>query len=239
MAQKITTTFVLVLVLLLGGCSKYKQRVSKDVDLNAFHTIQLEDSFVIELMESNGNSMQIEAAEAYLDDVSFTVQDSVLIIDNKAKNKWLHPKNNKIKLKISCEQLKKIVAYQSCDIKTIEPITTYEFGIIIGGKVNMADLEFANSIVYCWNYIPCGGTLTFRGSAETLKIWSNAIMTVDAKKLQVKNAYVEHKGKNDLWITVSDYLKYTLTANGNIHCYGNPLTIDEVEDSGEGQLMLY
>ncbi len=237
MAQKIG--FGLIVLLVFAQCGKYNRRVSKQETLPYFHTLDLESSFEIELLESKGNSIEIDAAEAYMNDIQFEVVDSVLTIHNLAKGKWLHPKHNKIKLRISCEQLKLINAQESCHIQTIEPITTYEFGIIIGGKVNMADLEFNNSVVYCWNYFPCGGTLTFRGSAQTLKIWSTALMSVDAQNLAVQNAFIEHRGKNDLSMTVSSYLRWAIMGNGNIHCYGSPTQIEKVEDSGEGELVMH
>ena len=239
MAQQVKYILLIIVLAGLSGCQKYKERVLKEQQLNGFHTLILDDSFEVELIESNGYHVEIEAAEKYIDAIKWEISDSTITFTNESKGKWRHPSHNKVRLRISCPSLKLIKAFESCRIKTLEPITTYEFGIIIGGKLNMADLEFNNTVVYCWNYFPCGGTLTFTGTTNTLKVWSTAIMTVDSRSLNADNAYIVHNGKNDLFLFVDQLLNYSILGNGNLQVYGNPSQIQQVEQSGEGELLLH
>lgn len=239
MAQQVKYLLFILVIAAFSGCQKYKNRVSEEHQLDGFHTLILDDSFEVELVESDGYKVTIEAAEKYIDQIKWEITDSTITFTNESKRKWMHPAHNKIKLRISCPSLKLIKAFESCSVKTIEPITTYEFGIIVGGKLNMADLEFNNSVVYCWNYFPCGGTLKFSGNTNTVKVWSTAILTVDSRNLNANDAYIVHNGKNDLFLYANQLFNYSIQGNGNLNVYGNPGQVQEVDKSGNGELILH
>jgi hypothetical protein len=229
----------IAIIFLLFSCSKYTERASKEITPSAFREIRLDDSFEVFLREGASYSVEIEAAEAYVDEVTVRVEDSVLIVKNEAHGVWLHPKSNKVRLTITCPNLRLLTAFETCTIKTLNPITTSEFGLIVGSKVNMAEIEVNNQTTYCWNYRPCGGTLTFTGNTTTFKTWCAAILTVDASELNAQNAFIENSGKNDVLIAPSDYLSYSILGKGNIQLFQHPAVIDTVAATGQGKLIFH
>lgn len=229
----------LVLVGMLVSCSKYKERVSKLETPSAFRAIRLDSSFEVFLREGLVCSLEIEASKAYLADIHWSVEDSVLIVKNDGRGAWLHPKSNKVRLTITCPNLRLLTAFETCTIKTLNPITTSEFGLIVGSKVNMAEIEVNNETTYCWNYRPCGGTLTFTGTTTTFKTWCAAILTVDARQLNTQNAFIENSGKNDVLVAPMNYLSYSILGKGNILLYQHPAQIDTVKTTGTGKLIFH
>ncbi|ASS50544.1 MAG: hypothetical protein A3D31_13350 [Candidatus Fluviicola riflensis] len=237
-AMKNVVYLLLSCVFLLAGCAKMNNDVTKSVELEAFNEIELGESFEIELRESPTYHIEISGSEHFVDKVTFGIVNGSLVIDTDARAKWMHPKNNKIKIVIDCPALRKCTAYETCNIKTLNPITTPEFGLIVGGKLNTANIEVNNDICYFWNYYPCGGKITFNGACNQFKLWGNSLITVNARNLVTSYAYIENKANNDVSLTVTGILQYTIGGKGNIRAYGQPTVIDLISDTGEGELIL-
>jgi hypothetical protein len=124
---------------------------------------------------------------------------------------------------------------ETCLIETVNPIITEEFGLVIGNKLGMADLELNNDIFYFWNNFPSGGRLTLRGSARDIRIWNYALMTVDASELNTAIALVENHSKGFCKVAVTELLRYAIYGGGNIYLYGDPekIIIEEVKSEGK------
>jgi hypothetical protein len=218
-------TYFLLLVSLFS-CKKDEDRVQLKYELNAYHTIQLNDAFEVELIEQEKYEIEILGLESFAKKTVFSVQDCTLSIRNDKKYKWTDPSDNTVKLIIKGKGLKKVSANESCIIKSLNAITTKEFGIILASKANTADIILENKVCYYWNNFPCGGKLTLRGKTDELKIWNYAIMTVDASALQAKTGIVENSSKGDCTINISERLEYKIDGEGDIILYGDPDTKD-------------
>jgi Putative auto-transporter adhesin, head GIN domain len=237
--MKYSVYIIAICSFLITGCAKLKNDITKSVPLEAFNEIEIGASFEIELRESTNYNIEISGSEYFAEKVTFAVVDSVLTLNTDAKGKWLHPKKNKIKLIIDCPALKKCTAYETCNLKTLNPITTHEFGYIAGGKLNTANIEVNNDVCYFWNNSPCGGTITFSGTCNEFKSWGNSLISVNAKNLATSYAYIENKSKNDVLLTVTGILQYAITGKGNIQVFGQPAVVDLITDTGDGQLILH
>lgn len=227
-----------LLLLTLLSCQKEEETTSKKVMLHAFHSLVLNEAFEVYLIEGNEYSLAMEGAESFMAKMEFQVNDSILTIDNTKGTKWTNPQNNIPKLWVSCPQLKYVKANESCDIKTTNPITTYEFGIVLGSKANTANLQFDNEVVYYWNDFPCGGKLTLSGKTKELKLWNTAIMTVNASTLSAEKGFIENASKGDCIVQISNYLEYKIEGEGDIVVFGNPQQIIEKGKENSGQLIL-
>lgn len=225
------------LFLLIIACSKVKTIETREIDLPAFSEVVVDESVELILTQDTVYSLSIEAAQKWINDIQFEVKDSVLYLSSSAKGRWLHPKHNKITLTIKCPSLAKLTCYESCNIQTTNPITSPEFGLIIGGKLNSAAIELNNSVSYIWNYHPCGGTIRFYGQSSFFKAWTTALLTVDAKDLICTNAFIENNAKNDVLISPTNELQYSILANGNIQLFSNPAVLMKVKHTGEGSII--
>ena len=222
--MKLKLSFLFILFL-LSSCKK--EITHRYLQLASFDQIELNDAFEVFLSEANNASAEIIGYENIIGHIDLKVENNILSIANNKNVKWLSPGKNKIMIYINSPPLKKIVAAEGCNIQTLTPITSEEFGLILTGKANEATLELGVNTFYYWNNIPCGGKLTLSGKAETLKIWNFALMSVDAKSLTSKNAIVENSSAGDCEVNVLNKLEYSIKGKGNIHLYGTPLEIIE------------
>lgn len=212
----------IIALFLFFSCKKDDPQMHKMIELEAYHTLQLNDAFEVELLEQEDFGLEIWGRESFVEKTSFSIQDCTLSIQNTKKLKWTDPKGNKLKLLIKGKGLKAVYANESCIISSLNPITTREFGIILGSKANTADIWVDNQVIYYWNNFPCGGKLTIRGNTRDLKLWNHAIMTVDASALDAEYGFVENYSKGDCTVKLSEYLEYKIDGEGDILLIGDP-----------------
>ncbi len=234
MKKQIILLCILCLVL---SCKKEIINKSRILVVEPFEQIELNDAFEVFLTEGNNYSIEIIGDEKMIEYVDLKVENNILAIENKRKVKWISPTKNKIQIYVTSLPLKKITADEGCNIQTLSPITSTEFGLILTGKSNQANLELNGNIFYYWNNFPTGGKLTLSGKTEVLKIWNFAIMSVDAKNLISKYAIVENSSKGDCEVTVLNKLEYKISGEGNIQLYGEPSEIIENGLFSSGRLI--
>jgi hypothetical protein len=168
------------------------------------------------------------------------VQDKKLIITDHSENKWLHPKENAIKIYINANQFKDIMANATCYFETITPITGDSFSLIMGAatKVMEGRLELNTSYMHFWGSHLCGGKLTLSGNVNHLSLNIFSTMAVDASSLNCKSAYVNNSSKSDCELLVTDSFTYSIHGSGNIYLSGNPPQIVLDEQTSTGKLIL-
>ena len=207
--------------------------------MQPFDHVELNHSFRVYLREDSIHSVEIVGIAKAVEEVTYEVSDGILTLDNEQSSKWTNPGNNVIELYITAPALRRVVANVANDIHTLTPITSWEFVLIMKGKVNEANLELAcNSFAY-WNAFPCGGKVTLTGRTDVLILFNFALMSIDAKELTTRRAKVENSSKGDCAVRVTDKLEYSITGIGDIHLYGGPNEILPGEISSSGQLIEY
>ncbi len=236
--QQVKIWSLLSFILIFLSCSKDDERESRIVKLSAFEEIEVNDFFDIYLIEDSCFSIEIIAHEDIIDNISYSITDSTLELDNSSSMSWLNPKDNKVDLYIHSKPLKKVFLNETCHLQTQTPITSNSFGLIMKSKTNQATLTLDCNNFYYWNDFPCGGKLTLDGETESLKLWNFAILSVDAKYLIAKTAIVENNSQGDCTVNVSEKLTYSITNKGNICVYGDPSQIIEKETSSSGRLIM-
>ncbi len=226
--------------MLLFSCKKENQQNTTIYkNLSEFSKIELNGVFDVYLKQDSVYSIEIVGNENWVGNIVFKVENEILKIDNQAKGKWLKPKEDKVKIYISSNRPKMIFANETCNIETLNPIISDEFGIVMSSKLNQANLELNCNTFYFWNNFPCGGKLTLRGNAEILKIWNFAIMSVDAKNLTTEYALIENSSKGNCEVFVTNKMEYSIHGIGDIHLYGNPKELILNEISSTGKLLNY
>lgn len=237
MKNHITSYIFLIFSICFLSCRKGDIELSKTIALPYFERIELNEVFEVYLTQDTTFSLQIECIDKSMDKIKYSVENNILTIDNKTKYKWLHPKDNKVKLYIHVDKIKSITANETCYIKTTNPIISNEFGLILKSKLNNANIELNCNSFYYWNNHPCGGELVLRGKTESLKIWNFALMAVDATNLLTKYALIENSSKSDCKVNVLQHLDYSIFGTGNIYLYGNPKEIKLHNQTSTGKLI--
>jgi len=233
---KISILFTATLVLI--SCGKNNgEIITTNHDLSPFHSIELNGVFDVELIEDNHFSIQISGSDAVTKDLTFEVVDQLLNIDNTDTKLWLNPKLDPPLLTISGKGLKFIDVNETCNIKTLNTITTDTFGIVLGGKLNIATIDLDTKWFYYWNTAPNGGKVTLTGKAGYVQIYNSTLMSVDASQLPCDGATVETNSKSDVRVFVRNKLEYSITGTGNIYLKGNPSEIIPGELASTGRLI--
>lgn len=229
--------FLPLLALLFVQCTKEKPTETVQISLSEFDTLTLNSVFDVYLIQGDSNFVTIEGNPKIIEKVRAEVLNNTLNFYNDFGGKWLYPSNNRIKLTITTNGLTRINAGETSNIQTLNTLTGNEIGIVMTSKLNQATLDVNCNSFYFWNNFPCGGKLTLRGSVHELKIWSVALMTVDAKDLTADIANLENKSKGDISATVTQFLHYRIGGSGNIHLWGNPTQVMDTGSDGEGKII--
>lgn len=226
------------LLILFFGCKK-EEKVNLIVSLDAFHSVEINSSFEVQLQEDNSYYIEIIGSQDFVEAVEHEVSDSTLKLSSTAGNKWTHPTDKQVIIVVHAPPLKLVTANETSMVRTNTPITSHEFGLIMKGKSNTADLDVQGDIFYYWNNFPTGGLLTLRGQVHDLKIWNTGIMTVDARDMIAAYAQIENDAESDCIVTVSQKIRWAITDEGNIHVYGNPPYQEQIDHSGSGGFIVH
>jgi hypothetical protein len=223
---------------LFSGCTKREIELTViEKTLPHFREVEINNVFDVYLTEDSTFSIRIEADAYFADKVTYVVEDSILKLDINSKRMWLKPREKKIKLFVHAHHLRLVHMNQSSLLKTTNAITSPEFGIIMQGKLQEADLELNCPTFFCWNVHPCGGQLQLRGTTQNLKIWSVALLAVKAENLTTSYALIEQDSKADCRVHVTNHLEYGIGGEGNILLSGRPAIISQIELSATGRLI--
>tara|TARA_R110002049_G_scaffold200299_1_gene370965 strand:- start:4666 stop:5379 length:714 start_codon:yes stop_codon:yes gene_type:complete len=231
--------FLLVFSCVFGLYSCSKEKItSKLVQLSPFVEVEVNDTFTIELEEDSLFYIEVVGDEKLIDKVEYKIESEKLVLSNSKRFKWMQPTKNKTRIIIHSLPLSKVVASESCFITTNNPITSQEFGLVLGSKLNEAELELNCDVFYFWNNFPCGGTLELTGRTRDVKLWTDALFAVDARNLEASYGNIVNSSKGNIAVRVNDKLDYSIQNEGDINLYGNPTEIFEIEPStSSGQLI--
>lgn len=233
--MKIKLITILLLVLTFS-CKREEMNDGRFVELPAFNEVELKTPFVAIIENDSNYSVDIKGHSINIDKIDVRVEEGKLILENKRKLKWTTPRKNRMQVIIRSPQIEELVAQEGCYIKTQKPYKAEEFGLVLKGKTNEADLELDTEVFYYWNVFPCGGKVNLTGKTDSLKVWNFGLMTVDAKELLTYYAIVDNDSKGDCKVSVSEKFEYRNRGEGIIELYGEPKIIKPIDSVQTGGL---
>ena len=221
----------------MSSCQKKMEPGVINVALEEFDTLTLNSVFNVELIQGTTNSISIEGAEKIIEKFDFNIENNTLTLLNNFKGNWIYPKKNKITVKLTVNNLSRINANETCNIRTLNTLTGNEIGLVMTSKVNEATFAVDCNSFYFWNNFPCGGKINLSGSTNELKIWNVALMSVDAKNLVSNVVSIENSSKGDCRINCIQKLTYSIKGEGNIFLSGDPTELLKIEETSTGKLI--
>lgn len=236
MMRKIFFHSVLLLIL-VSSCQKRMEPGVINVALEEFDTLTLNSVFNVELIQGTTNSISIEGAEKIIEKVDFNIENNTLTLLNNFKGNWIYPKKNKITVKLTVNNLSRINANETCNIRTLNTLTGNEIGLVMTSKLNEATFAVDCNSFYFWNNFPCGGKINLSGTTNELKLWNVALMSVDAKNLVSNVVSIENSSKGDCRINCIQKLTYSIKGEGNIYLSGDPTELLKIEETSTGKLI--
>lgn len=227
------------LFVLLNSCKKEISLSTRIVEVSSFDHIQLDDAFALYLSEGTTFSTHIKGDKKVIENVEIKIKGDTIFFSDNRSQKWTTPKKNKIEIYVTSPPLKRVQTDGGSSIRTLTPITSKEFGLILTGKSCEADLELNGDVFYYWNNFPTGGKVTLKGNTNVLKIWNGSLMSVDARNLNSNVALIRNGSKGDCVISVNDKLEYQIKGTGNIQVYGKPSELVNNGLTSTGKLIIH
>lgn len=221
----------------MSSCQKKMEPGVINVALEEFDTLTLNSVFNVELIQGTTNSISIEGAEKIIEKVDFNIENNTLTLLNNFKGNWIYPKKNKITVKLTVNNLSRINANETCNIRTLNTLTGNEIGLVMTSKLNEATFAVDCNSFYFWNNFPCGGKINLSGTTNELKLWNVALMSVDAKNLVSNVVSIENSSKGDCRINCIQKLTYSIKGEGNIYLSGDPTELLKIEETSTGKLI--
>jgi len=238
MAQMNFRTGLLVaLAVACLSCNKVEY-VSEIHELNAFREIAFYSAFDVVFHNSDQAQIKVTGASDVVDEMELKQTGEVVDVYNHFKQKWTRPGDSRVQLDVYIDTLDLITAHKTCFLASSGAIKSKELGLVVGSKLNIADLNLDVDKFYYWNNFPCSGTLDFSGRADEFVVWNVALMQVDSRDCESKFAYIENSGQADCTVNVTERLDYNIRGSGDIVVYGNPTEINAVGNEGSGHLIL-
>ncbi len=225
-------------VLLLTNCSDFEPTLVFK-ELPAFDFVELNSVFTVYLIQDSAYSIKIEADEEMISSISFEVENGVLSVHNKQNLKWIRPGSNKVKLFITSAGLKRITAFETCSIQTVNTLSVSDFSIEMAPSPKLTEINLdldCTNFTY-WNNYQCSGKLILKGRATNIELYMFSLMAVDAKALTADNAIVTTYSNVDCELMVTRSLEYSIHGESNILLQGNPPEIHLNERTSAGELI--
>lgn len=227
----------IVILLLAASCSKKDDLINITQNLESFDTITINHTFNIYLIEDSVFEIEITAYEQHFNNIDFNIKNNCLVINDNTPLKFTSPTKNKVDIYIKSKPLSRINVNKTCNITTINPITSKHFGLVLASKSNQANLKLNCKNFYYWNNFPCGGKLTLSGECYSLKIWNCGLMVVDAEKLRSYNSLIENNSKGYCSTTTTNKLEYSISNVGNIYTHFPSSEVIKKEQNSSGRLI--
>jgi len=229
--------YFISLLLVLWSCSK-DEEVVKTYFLEKFSKIEFDDSFEVRFHTSEDFRIVASGTDRFIEGLEVDFKGDSVVVDNKVKAVWLRPESNKVLLDVYCDSISQIRVNESCLISSIDTLRSENLLLIVGSKLNVADLKINCTVFGYYNLFPCSGSMTFSGKATQLNIWNDALMQVDASRLTAQSALIENKSAATCSAQVTNQLRYSILNRGDILLSGNPPNIEATDTSGEGELII-
>jgi hypothetical protein len=128
-------------------------------------------------------------------------------------------------------------ATETCNIQSLNTITSDTFGLTLGGKLSIARFQLDCILSYYYGTGPVGGEIMFEGRTDNIRIYTGSLMAINARGLMTNFALVENSSKSDVSIFVNTKLDYSIRGTGNIYLYGNPADVVAGELISTGRLI--
>ena len=235
-----SSKFLIILLFVpLLSCKKQFATTTIYRELNEFDTLTLNSVYEVELTQDTVNYIELSGATTILEKVNVFLDNHNLKLTTNYHGNWMHPSNNKIKIRLHINGLHLIQANETCNIRSTNALTGDEIGMVMTSKLNEAELQLNCNTFFYWNNFPCGGKINLSGQVNDLKLWNVALMSVDAQALTCQTALIENASKGDCKLTCLQQLTCALKGEGNIQLWGNPPNVTITEKSSTGQLIKY
>lgn len=193
--------------------------------LEPFHAIEMSGNIELILEKDSAQQLTVSTNEDYLPKVITKVENGVLHI--YTDELFL---NRSVKITVSVDSLRSIVAKGACQINTESELITPELKLELTGACQ-ADMDVKVTGL-CDLNLTGASQANLNGSCETLKAHGTGACQIEAEELTSKNADVKVTGASHADVFASEHLDANATGASEIDCKGSPKTVNKFTHIG-------
>lgn len=234
MRKVVLVCVLLVQMHLFSGCDytsalfKDGEKVRKEIEVEAFDKIVLNTSAFLVLTNDTSYNIVIEGLDFILSRLEVTREDNVLMVES-AKS-FGFEKSQMPLLTVSAPGLNHIRTNFPVQITNIDTLRVEKMKIVISGRGSFTECNLTMD-VESFNLGAFGnnvGNHILKGRANSLRIISIGMTSVDASGLEARNVVYEQKSVNAGQVHATDKLTVKMLFSGNVYYSGSPDTTIQV-----------
>ncbi len=202
-----------------------KPFVDENRKVEPFHAVEISGNFELTLIKDSAQNIIISSPDDFKSEVITTVENGVLHIYS---NQILI--NRTLKISISSDSLKSLVAKGACKIQTDAQLVNSDFSLqLLGASEADLDMKIARE----FNLEAKGASkVNVKGNCQTFKITGIGASEIDAEELIAKNVLVHVSGATHAQVFASDSISAEAFGASEIECKGHPKFINKIERVG-------
>ena len=204
--------------------------ISKKIELAEFQTLYIEDKFDVNIFHDSIDFIEISAGENLIPSIIVENKNGTLSIRNDNKCNWTRSYRKLISLDVHTQNLNKIEIYGPSDIFFHDTLSvdTFYIDIRTGASSVYAKLDCNASYFRVHSGT---GTFKLEGHTQFNYVYSIGYGFVYSHNFIATNCQVINNSTGDCFVYASDKLQVEYNSVGNIYYYGNPETIEILEQS--------
>lgn len=213
-----------------GGVQGSGNIESQTREVQDFLAVSINYPAEVVIQQGNVESVKLETDDNLLPQISTTVDDGVLIIENK-ENRWSQrvKPTERVKITITVKDLREI-EFSSAGNVTVESLNTNELSLHLNGvgQMTLNDLDVRR----LESRLSGAGNIEANGVADELDIRISGVGGFDAPKLESLVGVVRISGAGSATVFVQDDLTARVSGAGSINYYGSPTLHEDISGAG-------
>jgi hypothetical protein len=198
--------------------------------------IEIQNIFEIRIVQDTVNKAIVTCGENLLPDIHFHESDHILYLDHSVSYNWSRD-YEKIKVELHLNALPRINIRKPVYIETLDTFNTKELVFVVWDQ--FAEIKASINAEYFAMYTSLDdfGQYTISGKCKRADINPSGSGVVDCRHLITEECSVWQRSIADTYINVSKKLTVRFKERGNIYYWGNPDTIEYVNQPVSGLLI--
>jgi len=216
---------LIILILSLLSCEKdCLELAGADTSISQefanFTKIEMHDTFTYHLIQDSANYVELRGKENLIKNAELQVLGNSLSI-RKKQTCTLFKGYHDTEVFIHFKELNEIYIEGNASIYSEDTINVNNLRIENSGDFTTWDFKLkANNLKIYLHAIV--GEMKLQGKVENMYLYSSGTNHCFFKKLEVKEASINHTSLGDIHLKVTEKLLLDINSSGDFYCYGNP-----------------
>lgn len=205
--------------------------------VSRFDSIEIKNNIEVSIEKGNYYSVEITAGKHILKNVSATVKNGLLTLENNNTCNFVRGYKRKIKVHIVTPRVKKV---SNLGVGVTKIDGGFNNDTLRLRAENSGDMYVNGNFDFLYASTHGNGDFYISGTAKNLLIYSFGTNFIRAENMQVSDhIYVSTTSVGDCYFNCTNLLlfDYYIYSDGNIYYTGNPSTINKLGGDGKGTLI--